>query len=161
MIKAILMDCDGVLTDGTYHYSKDGKIMKLFSAIDSKGVEQALSENIHLAVISEDPTGFEITEVRCRDMKIPTYQVKGAEGKLRLARELCQRWQITLAECTFIGDDIGDIDILNEVGIPIAVANATEKVKQVVTTRKGYLTGRPGGYGAVREAIDWTLSRKA
>ena len=128
MIKAILMDCDGVLTNGTYHYSKDGKIMKLFSSIDSKGIQQALSQNIHLAVISEDPTGFDITKARCADMKIPAYQAKDAAEKLSLVRELCQRWNITLAECAFIGDDIGDLDLLNEVGTPIAVANATEKV---------------------------------
>jgi len=160
MVKVIFMDCDGVLTDGTYHYSKDGKIMKLFSSIDSKGIEQALSQNIHLAVITEDPTGFEITKARCQDMRIPAYQVKGAMGKLRLAKELCKRWHLTLAECAFIGDDIGDLEILSEVGLPIAVANATDSVKQIVTQRNGYLTRRPGGYGAVREAIDWILHPK-
>jgi YrbI family 3-deoxy-D-manno-octulosonate 8-phosphate phosphatase len=158
MIKAILMDCDGVLTNGTYYYTKDGKTMKLFSSIDSKGIKQAQSRNIRLSVISEDPTGFEITKSRCDDMQILVYQASNAEDKLSLARELCGNWGISLAECAFIGDDIGDLHILGEVGMPIAVANATKEIKDLVHRREGYITNMAGGHGAVREAIEWILA---
>jgi len=159
VVKALLMDCDEVLTDGTSCYSKDGKVMKLFSTLDSKRTKLAQEQNIHLAVITKDDTGFEITKVRCRDMELPLFQAANAEEKLTIAKKLVKEWGINLAECAFIGDDdMMDGYMLNEVGMPIVVANATEKAKQIIRSRGGYCTAAMGGHGAVGEAVEYILS---
>jgi len=159
VIKAILMDCDGVLTDGTYLYTKKGKYMKRFSCIDSKGIKQGQKEGIYFAVISEDPSGYKVTQARCKDMGVDFYKAATAQHKAIIAENILNQMDIKFEKCAYIADDMGDVHILKKVGLPIATANAVVEIKELVKSRGGYITKIQGGKGAVREAIEWILKK--
>jgi len=158
-IETIFIDCDGVLTTGSYFYTEDGKFLKEFSSMDGKGYAQAKEKGIHLLVISEEPDerGFNITKKRCEDQKVDLAHAKNPEDKLAIAKKYAAGKRITLKECAFIADDIGDWFLFKEVGLPIAVANAYDQLKEFAEENSGYVTKRSGGRGAVREAIEWIL----
>jgi len=161
MISAIFIDCDGVLTTGSYFYTAEGKFLKEFSSMDGKGYAQAKEKEIHILVISEEPDerGFNITKKRCEDQRVDLAHAKSPEDKLIIAREYVADRGITLEECAFIADDIGDWFLFKEVRLPIAVANAHKELKEFAKKNNGYVTKRSGGRGAVREAIEWILKR--
>lgn len=158
-IKIIFLDCDGVLTTGSFFYTEDGKFLKEFSSMDGKGFSQAKKKGIHILVISEEPheKGINITKKRCEDQKIDFAHAKNAESKLLIAKKYAEERGATLKECAFIADDIGDWFLFKEVGLPIAVANAYKKLKKFAEDNNGYITQHFGGRGAVREAIEWIL----
>jgi YrbI family 3-deoxy-D-manno-octulosonate 8-phosphate phosphatase len=160
MIKGIFIDCDGVLTTGTYLYSSEGKVMKEFSSRDSKGIKQALEKGIFVKVISEDITGSEITKKRCNDMHIDLFIAKNPEDKLRIAEKICEENKVTLKECAFIADDIGDMALLTKIGLPVAVSGAVDQIKKFALENGGFVTQQEGGKGAVREAIEIILSQR-
>ena len=154
------MDCDGVLTDGTYHYSEDGKTHKVFSAIDSKGITRGKRKGVYFAVISEDPTGFNINKARCKDLNVDYYKAANPEDKLNIAKKIVATKNCTLEDVAYIGDDIGDLHVLKSVGYPTSVSNATLPVKLLVEKRGGYRSNLQGGKGAVREIIEYLLDLK-
>lgn len=158
-IKAIFIDCDGVLTTGSYFYSKEGKLLKEFSAMDGKGYAQAKKIGINILVITEEPDdkGFNITKKRCEDQRVELERAKDPKDKLRIAKEYAFKKGVTLEGCAFIADDIGDWLLFKEVGMPIAVANAYEKLKEFAKKKRGYVTKHHGGRGAVREAIEYII----
>lgn len=162
MIKAIFLDCDGVLTTGSYFYSEKGKLLKEFSSVDGKGFSKAKENGIHILVITEEPDdkGFAITKKRCMDQRIELIRAKNPKDKLEIAKNHATKWKISLKECVFIADDIGDWFLFKEVGLPIAVSNACDELKRFVKENEGYTTKCSGGRGAVREAIEWILSKK-
>lgn len=161
MIKAIFLDCDGVLTTGSYFYSEKGKFLKEFSSIDGKGFSKAKQKEIHILVITEEPDekGFAITKKRCEDQRIELAHATSPKDKLKIAKKYATNWKISLEECAYIADDIGDLFLFKEVGLPIAVFNACDELKDFAK-KKGYITKRPGGNGAVREAIEWVLKNQ-
>lgn len=158
-IKAIFLDCDGVLSTGSFFYTAQGKFAKEFSCLDGKGFSKAKKEGIKILVITEepDPAGFEITKKRCDDQRIDVIRADDPKDKLSIAKQYASKWNINLSECAFIADDIGDMFLLNEVGIPIAVSNAVPEIKEFVQKKGSYITKLSGGHGAVREAIEWIL----
>ena len=160
MVQIILMDCDGVLTDGTYLYSQEGKVYKVFSAIDSKGITRAKKKGIYFAVISEDPTGFDINKARCKDLNIDYYKAANSKDKLNITEKLVAVKNCTIEDVAYIGDDIGDLHVLKSVGFPTAVSNATPPVKLLVEKRGGYISNLQGGKGVVREIIEYFLDMK-
>ena len=158
-IKIIFLDCDGVLTTGSYFYTEEGKFLKEFSSMDGKGFSQAKEKGVHILVISEEPDekGFNITKKRCEDQKVELVRAKNPEDKLAIAKKYAAERGITLQECAFIADDVGDWCLFREAGLPISVANAHKKLKEFARVNNGYVTRRFGGRGAVREAIEWIL----
>ena len=162
-IKAIFLDCDGVLTTGSYFYSAEGKAFKEFSSMDGKGFALAKARGIHILVITEEPDekGFSISKKRCEDQGIELIRAKNPQDKLEIARDYAKEHNFSLKECVFIADDVGDWYLFKEIGIPIAVQNAFYLLKKYARKNGGYITKRAGGKGAVREAIDWVLIRKS
>ncbi len=160
-VKAVFMDCDGVLSTGSYFYTGDGKFLKEFSCIDGKGFAKARAEGIQLLVITEEPheDGFSISKKRCEDQGIELVRAKSAEDKLSIVRKYLDKWKADISEAAFVSDDVGDVHVLEKIGLPIAVSNATDEVKDLVKRRGGYITKRSGGKGAVREAIEWILQK--
>jgi YrbI family 3-deoxy-D-manno-octulosonate 8-phosphate phosphatase len=158
-IKIIFLDCDGVLSTGSFFYTEDGKFLKEFSSMDGKGFSQAKKNGIHLLVISEEPheKGVNITKRRCEDQKIDFAHAKNPEDKLLIAKKYADKKGVVLKECAFVADDIGDWFLFREVGLPVAVANAYNKLKIFAKENNGYITQLSGGRGAVREAIEWIL----
>lgn len=151
--KLILTDIDGVWTDGGMYYDQTGNEWKKFNTSDSAGVLFARELNIPVGIITGEDT--EIVKRRTRKLKIE-YLYLGIDSKLPVAQNLCKQLGITLNEVAYIGDDIGDLELLKAVGISSAPANAPDYIKKYVD----YVTERRGGEGAFREFVEWIISKE-
>jgi len=153
MIKLLVLDVDGVLTDGKIIYNESGSETKNFHVRDGLGIKMAQKAGIHIAVISGRKS--KVTELRANELKIE-HVFTGVDNKLICLRELCNKLMIDLStEVAFIGDDINDISILKECAFSGAVKDASEYVKRNVQ----FISNFNGGNGAVREFIEAILMR--
>ena len=155
-VKLIIADVDGVLTDGAI-YKGGNEItyksfnnfeLKKFSVLDGAGVALARLLNFHIAIISGRKSTA--TEIRANELNI-TDVYNGTLNKMKPYNELKLKYNLSDENCAFIGDDIIDISLMEQVGVPIAVANAYHLIKEKAI----YTTSLSGGYGAFREAVDW------
>lgn len=149
-IKLVVMDCDGVLTDGGMYYTRDGDVMKKFNTKDGMGIARLKERNIKTAIITGENTNI----VKKRADKIGIdYCYLGIKDKLKSLKEILKKEEIDFKNVAYIGDDVNDIECLKTAGISIAVLNAVEDVKSV----SDIVLKNKGGDGAVREAIDFIL----
>ena len=149
--KLVFTDIDGVWTDGGMYYDQTGNEWKKFNTSDSAGVLFLDHLQIKTAVLTGENT--EIVKRRIEKLKIPILR-QGVKNKLEIAREICQAEKISLWECAYIGDDIIDLPLLQEVGFSAAPANAPDYVK----SRVNFVTTKAGGDGAFREFVEYILS---
>jgi len=152
-VKLLVLDVDGVLTDGGLYYGPDGAAMKRFDVQDGLGIKLAQSAGIVVAVIS----GLDSPAVaaRVKDLGIADYHA-GHHAKISLVQGICDKYGLGLDEAAFLGDDWVDAGPLGVVGLPMAVANAQPEVLQ----RAAWVSTRSGGHGAVREAIRFILEAR-
>lgn len=145
-ILMLVLDVDGVLTDGGLYYDLQNQVMKRFDVQDGLGIKIALSSGIHIAVI----TGLvsKAVESRMRDLGIQDYYA-GYHDKRACLEELRQRYTLSWPQMAYLGDDWVDLSVMAQVGLPLAVANAQPEVKAAAQ----YVTNAKGGQGAVREII--------
>jgi 3-deoxy-D-manno-octulosonate 8-phosphate phosphatase (KDO 8-P phosphatase) len=153
-IKLLLMDCDGVLTDGRLYFSERGEELKVFHVRDGQGLA-----NWHKAgFLSGIITGRDaekILQARATELGIHYIKTRSLD-KAKDFEDILQVAAVTSEEVAFIGDDTGDLCLLRKVGFPIAVADAVDDVLSDTILR----TKANGGYGAVREVIDLLLDAK-
>jgi YrbI family 3-deoxy-D-manno-octulosonate 8-phosphate phosphatase len=149
-IKLVITDIDGVWTDGGMYYDQTGNEFKKFNTSDSAGVLFLKKLNIPLVIITGENTL--IVERRAKKLGI-SYLFQGCKDKVSVASNLCKELGIELNEVAFIGDDIGDAQLLQKVGYSCAPANAPEYIKRL--THK--TTIKMGGDGAFREFIEILL----
>ncbi len=149
-IKCVISDVDGVLTDGTLYVDATGNEMKAFQVLDGVGLKLLMFAGIDVAVITGAITP--VIDHRMQQLKI-THYFKGQVNKQVAFDTLKNRLGLTESEFAYIGDDLPDLPIIQQVGLGVAVANAVEEVKNVAhMTTKQY-----GGKGAVREVCDFIL----
>lgn len=149
-VKLLVLDVDGVLTNGQIIYGSGGQELKVFHAQDGLGVSVASRAGLATAII----TGRESEMVRRRGSELRMVDVyEKSLDKVASLRELCARHGVTLAETGYVGDDLNDLPAMRQVGFAAAVANAVPEVKQ----HAHYVTAREGGRGAVREVIEFIL----
>ena len=149
--RLILTDIDGVWTDGGMYYDQKGNELKKFNTSDSAGVLWARKLTIPVGIITGENT--EIVKQRAKKLSI-NYLYQGIDDKLSVAKELCKDLNVTLNEVAYIGDDIGDIELLKNVGLSATPANAPDYIKKMVD----YQTKLKGGEGAFREFIEHILA---
>lgn len=150
-IKLLLLDCDGVLTDGRLYFSANGEELKVFDVQDGQGIVSWIKAGNQIAIISG--RNSPIVDLRAEELGIQHVR-QGVKDKLATAREIWQTTGIDPQQTAFVGDDVPDIELIRECGFGVAVANAVAEVKEV----SGYTTQRHGGRGAVREVIDLLMS---
>ena len=149
-IKMFLTDCDGTLTDGGMYYTDEGDKMKRFNTSDGVGLRLLKEHGIITGII----TGENSEIVRQRGNKLEVDEiVLGVQNKIEIIQQLCNKYNLTLEEVAFIGDDVNDIDALKLAGLAICPANAVKSVKEC----SNYITNKSGGEGAVREAAEIIL----
>ena len=153
-IKLLLMDCDGVLTDGRLYYSKDGEQMKVFNVRDGQGIVSWHKAGYQSGIIS-GRDAKKILEARATELGMH-YIRACSHDKAKDFLDILQDANVAPDEVAYIGDDIGDISLLEKVGLPIAVADAALEVVPYAA----YLTKANGGFGAVREVADLLLTAK-
>lgn len=145
--KLILTDIDGVWTDGGMYYDQTGNEWKKFHTADSAGVLLAHKLSIPVGIITGENT--EIVERRAKKLKVD-YLYQGIQDKLSVALKLCNQLHISMADVAYIGDDLGDVELLKHVGISGAPRNASAYIRNLVQ----YRLDLRGGDGAFREFIE-------
>ena len=153
-VQLLLMDVDGVLTDGLIYLQSlpDGTAaeMKVFSAHDGAGLKLARRAGLRTGVITG--RGSAAVARRARELEMDfIYQT--SEEKLSAYREILRRTGLDEGQVAYMGDDLPDLPILTRVGLAIAVANAAPEVKKAAR----FVTHRSGGAGAVREVVEFVL----
>lgn len=153
-IKLLLMDCDGVLTDGRLYYTEFGEQMKVFNVRDGQGIVSWHEAGFRSGIIS-GRAAKKILEARATELGM--HYIKAcSRDKAKDFLDILQDAKVTSDEVAYIGDDIGDICLLKEVGFPVAVADAVLEVATYVVHK----TKSKGGFGAVREITDLLLQAK-
>lgn len=150
-IKLILTDIDGVWTDGGMYYDQTGNEWKKFHTYDSAGVLFAHQKNIPVGIITGEET--EIVRRRAEKLKVD-FLYQGVRNKVEVANGLCQQLGITLDEVAFIGDDLGDIELLKVVGVAGVPASAPAYVRKLTAIQ----LKKKGGEGAFREFVEALLN---
>jgi 3-deoxy-D-manno-octulosonate 8-phosphate phosphatase (KDO 8-P phosphatase) len=149
-IRLLLLDVDGVMTDGRIIYDSRGGEAKAFDVKDGHGLKLVQRAGIQVGIITGRQSA--VVERRAAELGIElVYQ--GAKEKLPPFREILQRLALTPEEVAYAGDDIVDLPIMRRVGFPVTVADAVDEVKAAAHM----VTRRAGGRGAVREICDHLL----
>ncbi len=148
--KLVITDIDGVWTDGGMYYDQQGNELKKFHTYDSAGVLFLKKLNIPIAIITGENT--EIVRKRAQKLKIDLLFM-GISDKLSCAKELCKNFDIELNEVAFIGDDINDFHLLQQVGLSASPSSAPDYIKELVNIQ----LNKKGGDGVFREFIEYIL----
>ena len=146
------MDCDGVLTDGRLYFSARGEELKVFDVRDGQGISSWHKAGFKSGIIS-GRGAQQIIQVRADELGIEFVRTS-SKDKVHDCKEILAALEIEPDRVAFIGDDIGDIPLMEYVGFAVAVGDAVEQVKSAAS----YVTKANGGRGAVREVIDLLLS---
>lgn len=154
-IRLLILDVDGVLTDGRLYYGARGEALKAFHVRDGFGIQQARRAGIQVAVISGRRSPM--VSVRCRELGVG-HVIQGQADKLAAFQRLQARLRIDRSACACVGDDSPDVPLMRQVGLAFAVADAHSDARSAAHV----VTRLAGGRGAVREVCDYLLSaRKA
>lgn len=152
-IKLFISDIDGTLTDGGMYYSENGDELKKFNTRDGMGFALLRKAGIKTAIITSEDRS--LNHKRAEKLKIDfIYQGKRGEGKVSVAKKICEELGITFDEVAYIGDDINCVDLLSLVGYAACPADAHPIVKQIPNIHKMI---HKGGEGCVREFIELLL----
>ena len=151
-ISLVLLDVDGVLTDGSLWIGPEGEIAKRFNVKDGLGIKLLQENNIDVGII----TGrfSKALETRLEELHINTKLVfQGVSKKLHIYEKILKELQINKENVAYMGDDLPDIPVLEKVGLPAAPSNAAPEVKRIAT----FLAPCAGGDGAVRALAEYIL----
>jgi 3-deoxy-D-manno-octulosonate 8-phosphate phosphatase (KDO 8-P phosphatase) len=150
-VRALIMDVDGVLTDGGLYYTENGDELKRFDVRDGQGLVLLRQAGILTAIV----TGKRTTLVARRADELGIAEIhQGVTDKTATVTALLARHGVAPAAACYVGDDINDLPALAIVGIAVAVADAVAIVRRAAH----YVTGAPGGRGAIREVCDLILA---
>lgn len=152
-VKLLLLDVDGVLTDGRIIYDSAGRDMKFFDVHDGMGVY--LLKRAEIPTILITAKGSKAIRPRARDMRVAEV-FQDVSPKSAVLDRILKKYKVSAEEVCFVGDDLVDLCLMKRVGFPIAVFNACIELKQVAA----YITIREGGRGAVREVAELILKSR-
>ena len=151
-IQMLVLDVDGVLTDGTIIINADGSESKSFNSLDGHGIRMWQRAGLKVAFLS----GRECEPVSRRAKQVEIdYCIQNSHDKLPALKELLKQAKLTAEKVAYIGDDLPDLPAMRYAGFAAAVTNAVDEVKQ----HADFVTTRPGGSGAVREVIEYILKK--
>ncbi len=152
-IKLFLTDVDGVLTDAGMYYTENGDELKKFNTLDGGGLLLLKYIGIKRGILTSEKT--KLVERRAEKLRLD-YAFQGVQDKLSFVNNLCNDLNLKLEEIAYIGDDINDIPLLQNVGVSASVPNNFLNK----SVNLSYITKRQGGQGAVREYIEWILNQR-
>jgi len=151
-IKMLILDVDGVLTDSRIYFSDEGHEMKAFNSKDGHGLRLLMRAGLDVAILTGRTS--RAVEHRATDLGI-THVIQAAKDKKQALLELATTVDVDPSEMVYMGDDLVDLPPMTLCGLSIAPADAVDEVKR----RVDIVTKLPGGYGAVREAVEIILKR--
>lgn len=152
-IRILILDVDGVLTDGKIIYTDGGVEIKAFDVRDGHGIKLVMRSGMDVALITARQSS--VVDHRAKDLGIDlVYQ--GMKDKLRAFDEILEKKSLKPEDVAYVGDDIIDLPVLKRAGFSCAVSDAVAEVKGAVD----YVASRPGGGGAVREICELILKAR-
>lgn len=149
-LRLLVLDVDGVLTDGRLYYSESGHEAKAFHIHDGLGIKLLQHCGVEVAIITGRSS--QLLQRRARELGIQRV-IQGREDKLTALEELLQPLQIEWQQIGYMGDDLPDLAAIRRVGLGMTVANANPLVRQ----HARWISRLDGGAGAVREAAEFIL----
>ena len=149
-IKLLLLDVDGVLTDGRLYYGNSGEELKAFNIQDGLGIKLLQRGDIQVGIITGRDSA--LLQRRADELSINPV-VQGREDKLTALNELLDTLDVQMDEIAFMGDDLPDLAVIRRVGLGITPANGASTLAQQAL----WQTTQSGGQGAVREAAEMIL----
>jgi len=152
-IKLLLLDVDGVLTNGGIIYNDSDAETKVFNVKDGLGIKLLMEAGIHLGIITGRRSNALYS--RCKDLGI-NHIYDGVDNKIDVLDELLDQSGVSAEEVAFIGDDLPDLCLMKAIGLPIAVSDA----HKTILDNAAMVTSAKGGHGAVREACEAILKAK-
>lgn len=152
-IKLVAFDVDGVMTDGSLTFLEDGREIKTYNAKDGLGLVMLAKAGVVTSIITgrKNP----VVELRAKMLDIKELYM-ASKNKIEALNELIKKYNLMKDEIAYMGDDLPDICILNEVGLKCCPKDAVKEVKQVCN----FISSYNGGKGAVRELCDLILESK-
>ena len=152
-VRLLVLDVDGVLTDGRLYCGARGESLKVFNVKDGHGIKQVAAAGITVAIISGRKSP--IVTRRARELGI-RHVAQGVTDKLAALQKLVKSQSVALEHCACVGDDTPDAPMLNAAGLAIAVADAHPDALAAADL----VTSKAGGQGAVREVCDWLIDAR-
>ena len=152
MIKLVLLDVDGTLTDGGIYRGNNGEELKRFNVKDGYAIVNAQKLGIEFGIITGRKS--ELVEIRSNELKIK-YLYQGISEKTVILEEIMQKTGLKKEEIAYMGDDLNDILIMKQSGLTRAPKDAADEVIQIVD----FVSGKNGGSGAVREFVEYILKK--
>jgi 3-deoxy-D-manno-octulosonate 8-phosphate phosphatase (KDO 8-P phosphatase) len=152
-VELVLSDVDGVLTDGGIIYDNQGIEAKKFHVRDGLGIRVWKRAGFRFGILTARTS--HIVKLRSSELDMDVVR-QGFEDKLPVAREVMAQFELEPEQVCYIGDDLADLPVMRNVGMAVAVADAVDEVRAAAQ----FVTNRPGGQGAVREAIEKLLKAK-
>ena len=149
-IKAIFFDVDGVMTDGGVQLREDGEWVRRFNVRDGIGIKFLIQHGYHVCVITGAKSGDVIKRIEF--LGIPHFY-RGIVDKTFVFDEHLKKHNLKEEECSFIGDDVFDLPLIERCGFGVTVPNAVDECLE----KADYITKREGGTGAVRELCDLVI----
>jgi 3-deoxy-D-manno-octulosonate 8-phosphate phosphatase (KDO 8-P phosphatase) len=153
-VELLILDVDGVLTDGRLYFSADGESLKVFHVHDGHGIKLLMSSGVQVATVSGRRSAA--VTARMRELKV-RHVIQGSQDKVAALEQLTQRLGVEPLACACICDDTSDLPLMSAVGFAAAVADA----HPVVRAAAHWVSKAPGGRGAVRELCDAILRARA
>jgi 3-deoxy-D-manno-octulosonate 8-phosphate phosphatase (KDO 8-P phosphatase) len=149
-VRLLVLDVDGVLTDGGLYYGPEGEELKRFDVQDGLAIVEAQRAGLAVAIIS----GRRSVAVSRRAAELGVAEVhQGVRDKTAVFEALQERSGLAPSDLAVMGDDLPDLPLMRRAGLALAPANAVAEVRRTAH----WVSRRPGGGGAVREAIEWLL----
>jgi 3-deoxy-D-manno-octulosonate 8-phosphate phosphatase (KDO 8-P phosphatase) len=152
-IKLLILDVDGVLTDGSIILDNRGNEYKSFHVRDGHGIKMLLRAGILVALITGRQS--EVVQRRARELGIKDVYQK-CFNKMAAYHALAEKYSLSDKEVAYMGDDIVDVPVMKKVGMPVTVADADKRMRRYSL----FITKNRGGRGAVREVTDLILNSK-
>ena len=149
-VKLLLLDVDGVLTDGRIIYDSVGRDSKFFNVHDGLGVYVLHKLGINTIIITAKSS--KTIQPRAKDMQVADV-FADIFPKTAVLDRILKKYRVTKDEICFVGDDLVDLSLMRKIGLPVAVANAASEIKEAAV----YITNCSGGQGAVREVAELIL----
>ena len=149
-IKLLLMDCDGVLTDGRIWIFENGEEQKGFHTRDGLGIDLLHRAGLRSGIISGRTSSAVLKRAQGLGM---SFVIQGCEDKRKAFADILEQAGVENLEVAFIGDDLNDISLMLQSGLGVAVADAAHETRE----HAHYVTNAAGGFGAVREVIELIL----
>jgi len=151
-VKMLLLDVDGVMTDGGIILGPGEIEMKRFNTLDGMGITLARAAGLRVGILTGRSS--EAVSKRAKELKIDEVQ-EGSNYKEKGYQEILKKYGLRDEEIAYVGDDVFDIPILKRAGLAVCVASGAEDAKKV----SHYVTRRKGGDGAVREVVEMLLDK--